>query len=249
MSKLNGKIAIVTGGGSGIGRASAVLFAREGAMVVVADVDEGRGTASAGEIGGAGGRAEFRRVDVADPASVQALIQGVVSRHGRVDVLFNNAGIGGHIGPFAECTDENFDRVIAINLKGVFNGMKYGIAAMLAQGGGAIVNTASVAGLIGARGFAAYCASKGGVIQLTKVAALEYAEHNIRVNCICPGVVDTPILGELPSATKESIARINPMRRMAQPAEIASMALFLASDDASFATGGVFVVDGGTLAQ
>jgi NAD(P)-dependent dehydrogenase (short-subunit alcohol dehydrogenase family) len=249
MGKLAGKVAIITGAASGIGRASALLFAREGAAVAVADRNRAGAEAVAAAIAAAGGTACAVEVDVTHAAAVRALIDATVARYGRLDVLFNNAGIGGTFRPLAECTDEDFDRVVAVNLKGVFLGMKYGIPALLRSGGGVVINTASVAGLVGTRGFGPYSASKGGVVQLTKVAALEYARQNVRVNCICPGGVDTPILDMVPAAQRAAIAQINPMGRLAQPAEIAAMALFLASDDAAFATGATFVVDGGSLAQ
>jgi len=249
MAKLDGKVAIITGAASGIGRASARLFAREGAMVVVADTNRADGEQTVADIAAGGGTAMFVAVDVADAASVRALVERCVARFGRLDVLFNNAGIGGSFAPLAECTEDNFDRIVAVNLKGVFLGMKFGIPALVQSGGGAIINTASVAGLTAARGYPAYSASKGGVIQLTKVAALEYAARHIRVNCICPGGVDTPILEMVPPAHRAVVARTNPMARLGRPEEIAQMALFLASDDASFATGGVFVIDGGSSAQ
>lgn len=247
--KLSGKVAIVTGAASGIGRASAQLFAREGASVVVADRNRSGADEVAEAITAEGHRAVAVDVDVSQAESVRAMIHATVGELGQLDVLFNNAGVGGPQCAFAEYGDDDFDRVIAVNLKGVFLGMKFGIPEMLRSRGGAIVNTASAAGLIGARGFAAYAASKGGVIQLTKVAALEYAKQNIRVNCICPGGVDTPILDMVPAAFRPAITRANPMQRLARPEEIAAMALFLASDDSSFATGGVFVVDGGSTAQ
>jgi NAD(P)-dependent dehydrogenase (short-subunit alcohol dehydrogenase family) len=249
MGKLSGKVAIVTGAASGIGRASALLFAREGASVVVADCNGHGAAETVTAIGTEGGTATYTPVDVTQAESVREMVSATITNFGRLDVLFNNAGIGGIHAPLAECSDENFDRVIAVNLKGVFLGMKYGIPAMLNGGGGSIINTASVAGLIGARGFPAYSASKGGVVQLTKVAALEYASRNLRVNCICPGGVDTPILEMVPAAHRAVVARTNPMARLGRPEEIANMALFLASDDSSFATGGVFVVDGGSYAQ
>jgi len=249
MAKLTNKIAIVTGAGSGIGRASAALFAREGAAVVVADVNPDGAQATAQQIAAEGGTSIAVTVDVARADSVEAMIATTLTRFGRLDVLFNNAGVGGTFAAFADSTEESFDRIIATNLKGVFLGMKFGIPALLKSGGGVIINTASVAGLIGARGYAAYSASKGGVIQLTKVAALEYAKRNIRVNCICPGGVDTPILAMVPAAHRATIARTNPMERLAQPEELANVALFLASDDSSFATGATFVADGGSLAQ
>ena len=218
-------------------------------MVVVADTNRADGEQTVADIAAGGGTAMFVAVDVADAASVRALVERCVARFGRLDVLFNNAGIGGSFAPLAECTEDNFDRIVAVNLKGVFLGMKFGIPALVQSGGGAIINTASVAGLTAARGYPAYSASKGGVIQLTKVAALEYAARHIRVNCICPGGVDTPILEMVPPAHRAVVARTNPMARLGRPEEIAQMALFLASDDASFATGGVFVIDGGSSAQ
>lgn len=249
MAKLTDKVAIVTGAASGIGRASAALFAREGASVVLADINESGAVDAAREITDSGGTAVAVRVDVSDAGSVAAMVKTAVTHFGRLDVLFNNAGIGGAFASFADYSDAQFDRIIAVNLKGVFLGMKFGIPAMLKIGGGAIINTASVAGMIGARGYAGYSASKGGVIQLTKVAALEYATRNIRVNCICPGGVDTPILEMVPAAHRAVVATTNPMQRLAQPEEIATLALFLACDDSSFATGAAFVADGGSLAQ
>jgi len=249
MGKLDQKVALITGAGSGIGRASALLFAREGARVVAADLNRAGAETTAREIGEAGGSALAIEVDVSRADSVRAMMDATGERFGRLDVLFNNAGIGGPLAVFADYSEADFERVVAVNLKGVFLGMKFGIPALLRSGGGSVINTASVAGLIGTRGYAGYSASKGGVIQLTKVAALEYAKQNVRVNCICPGGVDTPILAMVPAAFRPAIARTNPMERLAQPEEIAHMALFLASDESSFATGGVFVVDGGSTAQ
>jgi len=248
MPKLEGKIAVVTGAGSGIGRASALLFAAQGAVVVVADVDAASGEETAARIRAAGGASEFVATDVCSAASVRALVELASERFGRLDVLFNNAGIGGEYAPLAECSEENFDRILAVNLRGVFLGMKYGIQAMLRSGGGVIVNTASVSGIAGAAAFPAYCASKAGVILLTKSAAVAYAQHGIRVNCLCPGVTETPILRMIPSEF-EGLSYQHPMRRKAAPEEMARAALFLACDDSSFATGTELVVDGGFTAQ
>jgi NAD(P)-dependent dehydrogenase (short-subunit alcohol dehydrogenase family) len=248
MGKLEGKIAVVTGAGSGIGRASAVLFAAEGASVVVADVDREGGEETAARIAAAGGSSAFVATDVRSSASVRSLIDAAVARFARIDVLFNNAGIGGDYAPLADCSEENFDRIVAVNLRGVFLGMKYGIQAMLKSGGGVVVNTASVSGIAGAAAFPAYCASKAGVILLTKSAAVAYAKAGIRLNCLCPGVTDTPILRMIPQEF-EGLSYQHPMKRKASCEEMARAALFLACDDSSFATGTELVVDGGFTAQ
>ena len=251
MGRLEGKVAIVTGAASGIGRASALLFAEEGARVVVADWDEAKGEQVAREVEGKGGEAKFVKVDVSRAEDVQVMVNAAVESYGRLDVLFNNAGVEGEQAPTADCTLENFDRVIAINLRGVFLGMKYGIAAMLKTGGGSIINNASVAGLVGFMGIPAYCASKGGVIQLTKAAALEYAKEHVRVNAICPGVIWTPMVERLVASSEElrkTLESLEPIGRFGQPEEVARLALFLASEDSSFCTGAPFVVDGGFVA-
>jgi len=251
MGKLEGKVAIVTGAASGIGRASALLFAEEGARVVVADWDAAKGEEVAREVKGKGGEAKFVKVDVSRAEDVQVMVNAAVESYGRLDVLFNNAGVEGEQAPTADCTLENFDRVIAINLRGVFLGMKYGIAAMLKTGGGSIINNASVAGLVGFTGIPAYSASKGGVIQLTKTAALEYAKEHVRVNAICPGVIWTPMVERFTSAGEEvrrALEAMEPVGRFGTAEEVARLALFLASEDSSFCTGAPFVVDGGFVA-
>jgi len=251
MGKLEGKVAIVTGAASGIGRASALLFAEEGARVVVADWDAAKGEEVAREVKGKGGEAKFVKVDVSRAEDVQVMVTTAVESYGRLDVLFNNAGVEGEQAPTADCTLENFDRVIAINLRGVFLGMKHGIAAMLKTGGGSIINNASVAGLVGFMGIPAYCASKGGVIQLTKTAALEYAKEHVRVNAICPGVIWTPMVERFTSAGEEvrrALEAMEPVGRFGTAEEVARLALFLASEDSSFCTGAPFVVDGGFVA-
>ena len=251
MGKLEGKVAIVTGAASGIGRASALLFAEEGARVVVADWDAAKGEEVAREVKGKGGEAKFVKVDVSRAEDVQVMVNAAVESYGRLDVLFNNAGVEGEQAPTADCTLENFDRVIAINLRGVFLGMKYGIAAMLKTGGGSIINNASVAGLVGFTGIPAYSASKGGVIQLTKTAALEYAKEHVRVNAICPGVIWTPMVERFTSAGEEvrrALEAMEPVGRFGTAEEVARLALFLACDDSSFCTGAPFVVDGGFVA-
>lgn len=252
MGKLDGKVAIVTGGGSGIGRASAHLFAREGARLVVVDIDGARATAVAEEIVAAGGQAMATTADVSQPEHAEAMVRAAVDAYGRLDVLFNNAGIDGEPGLLADSSIENWRRVLAVNLTGVYLGMKFGIAAMLRTGGGSVINTASVAGLVGFPAVAAYCASKGGVIQLTKSAALDYARQGIRVNAICPGVIETPMVqkvAETAPAMIEMVKEQTPAGRMGAPEEVASMAAFLASDDSAFCTGAVFIIDGGWVAR
>ena len=251
MGKLDGKVAIVTGAASGIGRASALLFAEEGARVVIADWDEAKGEQVARDVKGKGGEAKFVKVDVSRAEDVETMVNAAVEGYGRLDVLFNNAGVEGEQAPTADCTLENFDRVIAINLRGVFLGMKYGIAAMLKTGGGSIINNASVAGLVGFTGIPAYSASKGGVIQLTKTAALEYAKEHVRVNVICPGVIWTPMVERFTSPGEEvrqALEAMEPVGRFGTAEEVARLALFLASEDSSFCTGAPFVVDGGFVA-
>jgi NAD(P)-dependent dehydrogenase (short-subunit alcohol dehydrogenase family) len=250
--ELKDKVAIITGASSGIGRAAAELFASEGAIVVAADVIDDAGQQLADDIAGKGWTASYVHSDVSKEADVQAMVHFALSTYGRLDVLFNNAGIEGAQAPTADATVENWDRVIAINLKGVFLGCKYGIEAMLRTGGGAIVNNASVAGLVGFENIPAYCASKGGVVQLTRTAALEYATRGVRVNCLCPGVIDTPMVSrfthDAPEVRKQFEA-MEPVGRLGTAREVAQLALFLASDRSSFITGAVIPVDGGFVAR
>jgi NAD(P)-dependent dehydrogenase (short-subunit alcohol dehydrogenase family) len=246
--KLAGKVTVVTGGASGIGRASALLLADEGARVIVADIDEAGGRDTVRAIRERGGEAVFVRTDVTVAADVERMIAAAVETYGRLDVLFNNAGIA-HRAPVDECTEEDWDRVIAINLKGVFLGSKYAVPVMVRQGGGSIINTASGAGLVGTVRSPAYCASKGGVVLLTKQMALDFAQDNIRVNAICPGAVDTPlmdlILREISDDLDEA-KRIYEGRlargRMLAPEEVAHAVLYLASDESGFMTGNPFMI-------
>ena len=247
MGRLENKIAIVTGAGSGIGRATALRFAAEGAKVIVADVT-GAEDETAKIIGAS---AVAIHADVSKSSNVRAMIDAARTRFSRLDVIFNIAGIEGEQASTADCSEENFDRVISVNLRGVFLGMKYAIPLMIERGRGSIINNASVAGLVGFPGLPAYCASKGGVIQLTKTAALEYAMQSIRVNAICPGVIWTPMVQRLAvSAEAEAAFReMEPVGRFGTPDDIASMALFLASDESSFVTGAALPVDGGFIAR
>lgn len=252
---LKGKVALVTGGGSGIGRATAMAFAREGAKVAIADYVPEGGERTAKEIAAAGGQAIFIHADVADGPQVEAMVNKIVQTWGRLDCAHNNAGIEGRMANVAECTEENFDRVIAINLKGVWLCMKYEIPQMLKHGGGAIVNTASVAGLVGFRGLVAYNASKGGVVMMTKTAALEYAQQGIRVNAVCPGVIRTPMVARMLDAstletyTEKDLEAAEPVGRMGKPEEIAEAVVWLCSEASSFVTGLPMAVDGGWIAQ
>lgn len=242
----------ITGAASGIGAATARLFAREGAKVVVADVMVEQGEKVVSEIRSDGGEATFVRCDVTNPDDVKAAIDLAVRTYGRLDVLHNNAGIEGPQAETANYPESDFERVINVNLKGVYFGLKYGVQAMLANGGGSIINTASVAGLVGFPGLLAYNASKGAVIQMTRTAALEYAKQGIRINAIAPGVIETPMVQRLLAVQPEaydSFLALEPIGRFATPEEVAQVALFLASDDSSFVTGSVSIVDGGLTAM
>lgn len=249
---LTGKVALVTGGSTGIGRASALTFAREGAKVVVADVVVDKAEETVQLIKEAGGDARFVKTDVTQAAEVEALVQQVVDTYGRLDCAHNNAGIEGAVATTAEYKEEDWDRVIQVNLTGVWLCMKYEIPQMLKQGGGAIVNTASGAGLVGAPGMPAYVASKHGVVGLTKTAALEYAKSGIRVNSMCPGVIETPMVERLTGGNPgmmEGFVANHPIGRAGRPQEIAESVVWLCSDAASFVTGHAMAVDGGITAQ
>lgn len=248
MGKLNGKVAIITGAGSGIGRATALLFAREGAKVVIADIDDVGGKETLKMIKDGGGEAIFVHADVSNAEDVKNMVKTAVDKYGGLHIIFNNAGIGGEMKDTANYPEEVFDKVIEVNLKGVWLGIKYAVPEILKSGGGSIINTASAGGLVGFPGVSAYCASKAGVVALTKVAALEYAKLNIRVNCIAPAVIKTPLSDKLTPEMAEAQIQLVPMGRMGKPEEVAKVALFLASDDSSFVTGHVLSVDGGMVA-
>lgn len=250
--RLKDKVAIITGGGSGLGRASAVLFAKEGARVVVADVVPADGEQTVKMAKEAGGEAFFVHVDVTRGADCEKMVKVAVDKYRKLDIMFNNAGILGASGPIARITEEQWHHVISVNLTGVFLGIKYAIPEMLKIGGGVIINTASVAGVMPTRYGAPYCTTKAAVIQLTKNTALDYAGRNIRVNCVLPGVMDTPFLSKMGTPEraeqfKTFMLRNEPIGRFAQPEEVAQVVLFLASDEASFMTGAAVAVDGGML--
>jgi NAD(P)-dependent dehydrogenase (short-subunit alcohol dehydrogenase family) len=247
MSCLAGRVAVITGAASGIGRATAERFAAEGAAVVLGDVQD------AGEfvhaITARGGTASFVPTEVAESAQLRALIAEAERRHGQLDVLVAAAGIGGGRGTTAEYSEDDFDRVIGVDLKGVFLAMKHALPALERRGGGAIVTIASVLGLVGMPDTPAYSAAKGGVMQLTKVAAIEYAAKRIRVNCVCPGMIDTPMARRSGERARQQFIDWQPLGRLGTAEEVAAAAVFLASDRASFVTGAAFVIDGGFTAQ
>ena len=250
--RLEGKAALVTGAGSGIGRAAAEVFAREGARVIVSDVNVSGGEETVATIQKKGGEARFIRCDISKPAEVEALIRGTVEAFGRLDCAVNNAGISGVMAPTADYPEEMWDRIMATNLKGVWLCMKQEIQQMLKQGGGSIVNTASAAGLVGVAMAPAYVAAKHGVVGLTKTAALEYAKANIRINAVCPGVVRTPMITVATDGHPEIEAAViaaEPVGRMGQPEEIGEALVWLSSSAASFITGAALPVDGGLVAQ
>jgi NAD(P)-dependent dehydrogenase (short-subunit alcohol dehydrogenase family) len=256
MSMLSGKVALVTGSGAGIGRAAALKFAQEGAKVVISDVNAVGGNETVGLVKEKGGDAIFVTADVAKAADVEALIAKAVDSYGRLDCACNNAGIEGKIVPLVEQSEDNFDRVMSINAKGTFFCLKYEIEHMLKNGGGAIVNLASVAGLIGFPGLSPYVASKHAINGLTKNAALEYAKQGIRVNSICPGGIETRMLDSLVTqatggrlGTREMMEPLHPIGRIGMPSEVAELIVWLCSPRASFVTGANIPIDGGFVAQ
>jgi NAD(P)-dependent dehydrogenase (short-subunit alcohol dehydrogenase family) len=246
--EIKGKVGVITGGSSGIGRATAERLAKEGASIVVADLDEAGGAETVQRIESAGGRAVFVKADVTKLEDARRMLDTAVSKFGRLDILHNNAGIGVGAPGYPDAPPERWHLVIEIDLQAVILGT--GLAAPLMQknGGGVIINTASIAGMVGVKGAAAYCASKAGVLALTRVAAMEYGRYNIRVNAICPGAIDTPMVARITEeagTSPQSSARTSFFGRIGKSEEIAKTALFLASDDSSFATGAPFIIDGG----
>jgi NAD(P)-dependent dehydrogenase (short-subunit alcohol dehydrogenase family) len=250
MSKLfENKVAMVTGAGSGIGAAIAGRLGEEGATVIVADHNEAAARKVAAQIERDGGIAAAVEQDVGDPASVERSVAFALDKFGQLDVAVNNAGITGDLKPLADYSLEGWDKVIAVNLGGVFYGMKYQIPAMLRSGGGSIVNIASILGSVAARDSAGYNAAKHGVVGLTKTAALEYSKDGVRVNAIGPGYIDTPLLQNLDRQVYDGLVDLHPIGRLGKAEEVAELALFLASDKASFVTGSYHLVDGGYTAQ
>jgi NAD(P)-dependent dehydrogenase (short-subunit alcohol dehydrogenase family) len=250
MKKLVDKVAIVTGGGSGIGQAIAILFAKEGAKVVVSDIDVTEGHNTVNKIISLGAEAFFVESNTSDAKAQEILVQKTIQKYGKLDIACNNAGIGGSSHPTGDYPIEDWDKVISVNLSGVFYGMKYQIKAMLENGKGNIINISSILGTVGFAQAGAYTAAKHGVLGLTKTAALEYGTQNIRINAICPGFIKTPLLDK--SLNEESLGYIaskHALNRLGTSEEVAQLALWLASDDASFVTGSEYLIDGGYTAQ
>ncbi len=243
--RLDGKVAVITGAASGIGEATARRFAAEGARVLIADRDASRGPWVASEIGKA---ARFVQTDVRSGEDVQGMFAAADEAWGRIDVIYNNAGVGGDEGNVRDCPEERFDLISDVNIRGVWLGMKYGIPHLERAGGGSIIVTASIAAITGVAGVAAYCASKGAVVAMVRAAAGEWAAKHIRINCICPGVIATgqgSRSGEQIEQSRQYFAQYNPVGRAGEPSDIAQAALFLASDDSAMITGQKLVVDGG----
>lgn len=253
--RLKDKVAIITGAGGGQGRAAALLFGKEGAKIVASDWNTQSGEETAAQVRAAGGEAIHIGADVSATSDVRRLIDGALESYGRIEVLYNNAGVGYSstlsMHDILKTPEEDWDRVLAINLKSVFLTCKYAIPEMLKSGGGSIVNTSSIAALVGGENAHAYTASKGGMISLSRALAVEFGPRNIRVNCICPGVIDTPMVAPVVGPLKDTSHpfRLSPIRRLGTPQDIAYCALYLASDESSFVTGTVFVIDGGLTAR
>jgi NAD(P)-dependent dehydrogenase (short-subunit alcohol dehydrogenase family) len=253
MGRLDNKVAVITGAASGMGRATAIRFAGEGATVVIADLNQPGGEATVRDCKEQGGQAVFQKTSVESESEIKAAIERAVSEFGRLDITYNNAGIAGALGPLEEVSAENWDRTFAVLLRAVFFGIKHSIPHMRKSGGGSIISTASIAGLLGQAGPLVYSIAKAGVIHLTKCAAVELAKDRIRVNCICPGGINTPLLhkhipgGEV--TTLQILQVSQPLARPGTPEDIAGMALYLASDDAEWVTGTAMIVDGGFVAR
>lgn len=246
MNELQGKVALVTGGASGLGKAIAELFLKEGAKVVISDVNAEAGKKEADAMGGG---TLFVKADSSSPAENNVLVSEALNRFGRLDIAVNNAGIGGAQKPTGEYGIDEWKQVIDINLSGVFYGMRYQIPAMLKTGGGCIINMASILGQVGFANSAAYTAAKHGVVGLTQTAAWEYGTQGIRVNAVAPGFIETPLLKDMDKGTIKFLEGLHAPQRLGRPVEVAALVLWLASDKASFVTGGYYPVDGGYLAK
>jgi NAD(P)-dependent dehydrogenase (short-subunit alcohol dehydrogenase family) len=246
---MKNKTVIITGAASGIGKAAAQLFAKEGANVVVSDINEGQGNQVVKEISDKGGKAAFFKTDVSKPEEMKALVDFTLKTYGQLDVAVNNAGVGGEINPVGDMSIEGWNNIIAINLNSLFYGMKYQIQAMLKNGSGSIVNISSILGAVGFAGSAGYTAAKHGVVGLTQTAALEYSAQKIRVNAVGPGFIETPLLDALDADMKKQLVALHPIGRLGKSEEVAEIIFWLASDKASFVTGSYYPVDGGYLAR
>jgi NAD(P)-dependent dehydrogenase (short-subunit alcohol dehydrogenase family) len=250
MGRLDRKVAVITGAASGIGRGTALCLAREGAAVVAVDLNSQGGEQVVGEIAAAGGRAVFQHTDVSSEPEIRSAVERAVKEYGRLDIMFNNAGLVGAVGPIEKVSADDWDRSIAVLLRAVFLGIKYAVEPMRKAGGGSIISTSSIASFLPSPYGAAYAAAKGGVISLTRAAALQLGPDRIRVNCICPGAINTPIWGSMPAfsdpaAVAQLLDHVQTIPRVGRPEDIASMVLFLASDESEWVTGQAMVVDGG----
>lgn len=246
---MKNKTVIITGAASGIGKATAELFAKQGANVIVSDIQETEGNIVVKQINDAGGKVSFFKTDVSKPDEMEALVDFAVKTYGKLDVAVNNAGIGGELNPIADMSIEGWQKVISINLNSVFYGMKYQVQAMLQNGGGNIVNISSILGSVGFAGSAGYAAAKHGVVGLTQTAALEYSAKNIRINAVGPGFIATPLLDALTEEMKNQLVALHPIGRLGKSEEVAELIYWLASDKSSFVTGSYYPIDGGYLAK
>nr|WP_198537014.1 SDR family oxidoreductase [Salegentibacter sediminis] len=249
MMELKGKVALITGAASGIGKSTALLFAKNGASVLLTDIDVEKGEKLAEEIKASGGKAVFVKADTSQPKDSENSVKEVLSHFGKLDIAVNNAGIGGEQLPVGEYGIESWNKVIGINLSGVFYGMRYQIPAMLKNGKASIINVASILGSVGFSNSAAYVAAKHGVVGLTKTAALEYSAKGIRINSVGPAFIRTPLLDNLDKDVLEQLVSVHPIGRLGEPEEVAELFMWLAGDRSSFATGAYYPVDGGYLAQ